>query len=313
MSRRPCLKPSHLLIRVSLSQALHLEVMRITWVTIVFAILTLILGALLGYGGYRYVGLAKDLATTTSDLASTTEGYFSLAETARSLQEALRAEQERNGTFASQITQISSTVGTLDKLAKTDKELLAKYSKIYFLSEHYIPTGVTQLSSAYAYPEDKKVEIAAKVAPYLTSLMEQAAADDIDLRVTSGYRSFSAQASLKTSYKVTYGTGANSFSADQGYSEHQLGTTLDFTTKTTNGSLPGFDKTPAYTWLLKHAHEHGFVLSYPKGNAYYQYEPWHWRFVGINLATRLHQDEEYFYNLDQREIDEYLVWLFNEE
>lgn len=287
--------------------------MRLTWITIALGILSLILGASLGYGSYRYIALTKDLATTTSELASTTEGYFSLVETARNLQESLRAEQERNGTFASQISQISSTVGTLDKLAKTDKELLAKYSKIYFLSEHYIPKNVVEVSSAYVYPENKKVEISAKVAPYLSSLMEQAADDDIDLRIASGYRSFSAQASLKTSYKVTYGTGANSFSADQGYSEHQLGTTLDFTTKATNGSLPGFDKTPAYTWLLKHAHEHGFVLSYPKGNAYYQYEPWHWRFVGINLATRLYQDKEYFYNLDQREIDEYLVWLFNEE
>ncbi len=287
--------------------------MRFSPLVIALLVLSSALVGALGYGGYRYVELNRELATTTSELASTTEGYFSLVETSRSLQEALRAEQERNGTFASQITQISSTVGTLDKLAKTDKELLAKYSKIYFLSEHYIPTSVTEVSTAYVYPENKRVEIAAKVAPYLTSLMEQAAADDIDLRITSGYRSFSAQASLKTSYKVTYGTGANSFSADQGYSEHQLGTTLDFTTKATNGSLPGFDKTPAYTWLLRHAHEHGFVLSYPKGNAYYQYEPWHWRFVGINLATRLYQDKEYFYNLDQREIDRYLVWLFNEE
>ena len=81
-----------------------------------------------------------------------------------------------------------------------------------------------------------------------------------------------------------YGSGANSFSADQGYSEHQLGTTVDFSTSSLGGSLNGFDQTEAYEWLDKNAHRFGFILSYSKDNAYYIYEPWHWRFVGKDLA-----------------------------
>ena len=71
--------------------------------------------------------------------------------------------------------------------------------------------------------------------------------------------------------------------------------------------LAGFDKTPGYPWLQAHAHEHGFILSYPKGNGHFVFEPWHWRYVGVELATRLHEDGKYFYDLDQRLIDTYLI------
>ena len=72
-----------------------------------------------------------------------------------------------------------------------------------------------------------------------------------------------------------------------------------------------FEKTPAFTWLKENAHDYGFILSYPKGNLYYQYEPWHWRFVGEDLAEDLFEDGKEFYELDQREIDEYLVDIFD--
>ena len=108
-----------------------------------------------------------------------------------------------------------------------------------------------------------------------------------------------------------YGSGANSFSADQGYSEHQLGTTIDFTTEEIGASSSVFGKTTAYQWLLENAYKYGFILSYPEANKYYQFEPWHWRFVGRGLAEKLHQEGKNFYDLDQREIDEYLISFFD--
>jgi D-alanyl-D-alanine carboxypeptidase len=117
---------------------------------------------------------------------------------------------------------------------------------------------------------------------------------------------------IKNAYSVTYGAGtANSFSADQGYSEHQLGTTVDLITTGTGGKLAGFDTKPAYTWMLENAHKYGFTLSYPKNNGFYIFEPWHWRFVGVKLATDLYEDEQHFYELDQRKIDTYLASLFD--
>ena len=77
------------------------------------------------------------------------------------------------------------------------------------------------------------------------------------------------------------------------------------------GNLNGFDKTTAYTWLQGNAYRYGFIVSYPKANGYYIYEPWHWRFVGIRLATYLHNNNKNFYDLDQREIDTYLVNTFD--
>ena len=107
---------------------------------------------------------------------------------------------------------------------------------------------------------------------------------------------------------MTYGAGtANSFSADQGYSEHQLGTALDLITTGTGGQLEGFDNTGAYQWLQNNAYRYGFVLSYPKDNPFYVFEPWHWRFVGVKLATNLHFAHQNFYDWDQRTINTYLV------
>jgi hypothetical protein len=53
------------------------------------------------------------------------------------------------------------------------------------------------------------------------------------------------------------------------------------------------------------------VLSYPKNNSYYVYEPWHWRFVGVVLSSKLRQEGKNFYDLDQREIDNYLIDIFS--
>jgi D-alanyl-D-alanine carboxypeptidase len=223
----------------------------------------------------------------------------------------LTSEKERNETFEKQIGKISGTVGKLDKLSKIDPELLMKYSKVYFLNEHYIPEKVEAIASEFSFKVAEQEFINAKVEPYLRELLEDAKADGINILVVSGYRSYNEQKGLKTAYTTQYGSGANTFSADQGYSEHQLGTTVDFTTTEVGGGLTGFEKSEAYTWLQENAYKYGFVLSYPKDNTYYVFEPWHWRFVGEDLADDLNDDGKFFYDLDQREIDKYLISLFD--
>lgn len=223
----------------------------------------------------------------------------------------LKREKNRNQEFEDQIEKIGSTVGTLDKLAKTDKELLEKYSKVYFLNEHYMPEKLVELDKKYLYTESQPKFIHAKVEPFLTEMIDDALDDDVKIWVVSAFRSFDEQSALKGQYTVTYGSGANTFSADQGYSEHQLGTTVDFTTEGLGGGLNGFENTEAYTWLTKNAYRYGFILSYPHDNSYYVFEPWHWRFVGEDLARDLHADGKYFYDLEQREIDTYLISIFD--
>jgi D-alanyl-D-alanine carboxypeptidase len=228
------------------------------------------------------------------------------------LLEALTREQDKNSEFEDQIREIAGTVGFLEKLATTDPELLQKYSKVYFLNEHYVPPKLSEIDEEYIYSSVNDLMIHAQVAPFLDDLLEEGDDDNIDLQVVSAFRSFGTQASLKSHYTVTYGAGtANQFSADQGYSEHQLGTTVDFTTSAEGTPFTSFEGTEAYKWLRDNAHRYGFVLSYPPNNSYYQFEPWHWRFVGKDLARDLHRDNEYFYDLNQRTIDEYLADIFD--
>ena len=209
------------------------------------------------------------------------------------------------------VGELTGTVGVIQKLQRTDKELLEKYSKVYFLSEHYTPSQLVDLESKYLMKKDKPEQVFSNVSPFFQRMMTAANNEGIGLEVVSAYRSFGEQAIVKQGYKVVYGSGANQFSADQGYSEHQLGTTLDFTTPEIKAIFDGFEKTKAYKWLTENAHKFGFALSYPPNNSYYQFEPWHWRFVGVALATKLHDEGKYFYDLPQRDIDASLINIFD--
>jgi LAS superfamily LD-carboxypeptidase LdcB len=254
--------------------------------------------------------------------ASSTDRVAALTETASStiaaltaerdnLQERLIAEEAETAVFEKQIRKLSGTVGKLDKLAKTDEELLQKYSKVYFLSEHFVPARLKLVDSEYLAVGRKEQYFHAEALPFLEDLLTAAKNDGVDLTVVSAYRSFETQAELKGAYLQSYGSGANTFSADQGYSEHQLGTALDFSTPQLGGSLGSFGDTNAYAWLKENAHRYGFILSYPEGNNYYVYEPWHWRFVGEDLASDLKRDGANFYDWDQRKIDTYLIKIFD--
>lgn len=254
----------------------------------------------------RYISELERVLTSTKEiLAHTRTDRDALTET-------LRGEQEKTTLFQSQLQDIAGTVGQLQKLKTIDPELLKKYSKVYFLSENYIPAKLTLIDSQYLYDKSKPQQILSPVAPFLGALLSAAAQDGNPLEIVSGYRSFQEQVHVKNGYTMTYGAGtANQFSADQGYSEHQLGTTVDFTTLEAGRAFSKFEKTSGYEWLTLHAYQFGFILSYPKNNSYYISEPWHWRFVGVALATKLYNDHVFFYDLSQREIDQYLISLYD--
>lgn len=223
----------------------------------------------------------------------------------------LNIEQNKNQLFENQINFVSTQVNQLSKFASLDKELLKKYSKVYFLNENYAPKTISLIDSKYVYNHSRQEYIHSDVAPFLEKLLSDAKSNGINLKIISAYRSFAEQANLKSQYSIIYGSGANKFSADQGYSEHQLGTTIDFTTDELGSNFSNFAKTNAYQWLKNNAYKYGFILSYPESNKYYIFEPWHWRFVGIKLATYLKQNNKYFYEMDQKEIDEYLISIFD--
>ncbi len=263
--------------------------------------------------------IKKNIKAIEGNVASTTDALQNnINKTHSDLSQALDDEKKNVGeieallgTYKEEVGTISGTVSDLEKLTKTDPELLQKYSKVFFLNEHYAPARLTEIINQYEYDESRNMKISSQVWPYLEDMLKASLVDDKEIYVFSAYRSFDEQNALKDQYSIIYGVGtANQFSADQGYSEHQLGTTIDLITTGIGGTLEDFEKTIAYQWLLNNAYKFGFTMSYPDNNDFYVFEPWHWRFVGVKLATQLNNDRKNFYDLDQRDIDEYLIYLF---
>lgn len=226
----------------------------------------------------------------------------------RALREQLASSTDL-GQLAYMVRGATEVAGDLKKLSETDTELLAKYSKIYFLNEHYVPTNLAVIDSMWT--NEQGAQLKSEVLPHLYAMFSAMHNAGLTPRIVSAYRSYGYQSAVKAQYQVVYGSGANTFSADQGYSEHQLGTVVDIT-HNSDTLARSFRDTQEYAWLTEHAYEYGFVLSYPEGNTYYTFEPWHWRYVGVRLATDLHDKQEYFYDMPQREIGNYLLDIFNE-
>ena len=134
-------------------------------------------------------------------------------------------------------------------------------------------------------------------AKALESLFAVAIRNDLPLMLGSGYRNSSLQEMYYSNYVSAYGQEeADMFSAKPGTSEHQTGLTADVSPIDRECYLEEcFGGTPEGQWLEKNAHEYGFIIRYPKGKediTGYQYEPWHLRFVGKNLAKEMNKTNE---------------------
>ncbi len=272
----------------------------------------------LSYGAFEYTSIRIEALVKESEMEIKIHNLENeilknlnekekLALTIQNKESEIMNKESENESLGNEIQEKEETI---EKLKEIDKQLLQKYSKIFFLNEHYTPRDTSEIPSIYLTPNSKSLEINSEVLPFLKRMIKASVNANNPIQIVSAYRSYGTQANLKTAYKSVFGSGANTFSADQGYSEHQLGTTVDLTTPILQSTFVSFEDTPAFKWLEDNAHEYGFTLSYPKNNKYYVYEPWHWRFVGVKLATKLYDDGKYFYDLDQREIDEYLLEIF---
>ena len=129
---------------------------------------------------------------------------------------------------------------------------------------------------------------------------------DDKILVSSAYRSYSYQEGLHKGYiesEMRPGISeeeareiAEFFSAPPGASEHHLGLCVDVVDIGHEDKELSeiFAETPAYEWLSKNAHKYGFILRYPDNKTditKYSYEPWHYRFVGVQAATIIYNDE----------------------
>jgi D-alanyl-D-alanine carboxypeptidase len=161
---------------------------------------------------------------------------------------------------------------------------------IYMIGPSYTPPG--KLVSTKKAGLNKGQYARPFVIPDLAELAAAARANGTPLRVTSGFRDFEQQQWLYDREVRNFGLEMGRLRvARPGHSEHHLGTTFDFGSKidrTPAWKFEDWATTPTGAFLKDNAWRYGFVMSYPKdqqATTCYQYEPWHWRYLGRDMAA----------------------------
>ncbi len=178
-------------------------------------------------------------------------------------------------------------------LTKGNLLICNKYNK---LSESYVPENLVTISSTYSSAGARLVKEAAEAFEYMC---KDAANYGQTIRAygDNGYRSYSYQKDLYNYYANAYGTAdADEISARPGYSEHQSGYAIDVMV---NGSK--YNTNHQLDWLMANSYKYGFIYRYQEPIEYitgYQNEPWHYRYVGKEVAQFIHDEgvtfEEYY-------------------
>lgn len=211
-----------------------------------------------------------------------------------------------NATHTPTATPTATPIGPCSQRHPTE-DLLANITKTYGMSRDYIPNDLISLNDHFendvtlGYP----IEIRAIMLEPLTQLITDMQAVGLQPQVLSGYRSFSTQSIAFDKWLKEFPDRAAILSAPPGHSEHQLGTTIDFGSPNLADYIDDptmkdlqfhtyFYQTPEGVWLAENAHKYGFTLSYPRDTfelTGFYYEPWHFRFVGTEMATQLYEME----------------------
>ena len=169
--------------------------------------------------------------------------------------------------------------------ADLSKGNLILVNKQNYLDRNYVPTGLVNIEAAYG-----QLQVKSEVYTAYKAMADAAYQAGVPLYARSPYRSYATQASLYNNYVAQDGqAAADRYSARPGYSEHQTGLAIDITVGP-SGTLGGFANSASYVWLMQNAHQYGFILRYPPGKENitgYMYEAWHWRYLGVDVATKV--------------------------
>lgn len=189
-------------------------------------------------------------------------------------------------------------------IKKTDmsNDYLILVNKYNYLDPNYTPEDLVTMSLQYAF---NGKQIRTEVNSAFKQMANAAKAESLKIVANSAYRDNAYQTRIYENIKDDKGEEyADNYAARPGHSEHQTGLSIDISTL--SSTLDGFEVTPEFTWLKENSYKFGFILRYPEGKEYltgYQYEPWHYRYVGIEVATKIKDlgitfDEYYAYFID---------------
>lgn len=183
---------------------------------------------------------------------------------------------------------------------QTNQVLVNKY---HYLEKDYIPNHLEPLDSNYA---KDGIFLVKEAKEALEQLIQNTKENGYTIHVTSAYRSYEYQFNLYNQYVKSDGKAlSDTYSARPGFSEHQTGLVVDLD----NTHLPytSFEQTKEYQWMLENAHRFGFILRFPKDKEHitgYQFESWHYRYVGKELAMKIKTSNLTFEEYYARYLDE---------
>ncbi len=176
-------------------------------------------------------------------------------------------------------------------------ELLVLVNKYNKLPSGFKQYNLVNMSKEYTVNDGKNYQLAEVAYEKFVQMSNAAKKEGLTIKTLSAYRTEDYQRGLYNNSLRNNGKAhAEKYSARPGYSEHQTGLAVDI-----NSVRGAFETTAEFRWLQKHAHEYGFILRYQKGKEWitgYAYEPWHYRYVGLDAAKIIYEEgityEEYY-------------------
>ena len=245
----------------------------------------------------------KDKVNDTKELTELEKAKKDLAYYKDEYEEAYKEYREKNKDLSIEKVITNVNIGlnydyyTHTKATKdlnTNTILVNKYN---YLTEDYVPENLQTVDKKYS---SKTLQLVDYAKEAFEELSEAASKENYTVLAMSSYRSYQYQYNLYNRYVSTDGVeAADTYSARPGYSEHQTGLAVDVY----NGKedFTNFEKTKEYNWMQDNAYKFGFILRFPKDKVLetgYQYESWHYRYVGKEIAKYIHDNnlcfEEYY-------------------
>ena len=177
------------------------------------------------------------------------------------------------------------------EVADTSKGNTMLVNKYNALSKDYEVEDLKTISKTYSYGDNKKLNKEAYDA--FISLADDAKKEGYTILIVSSYRTYQDQEDVWKDYKASFGTKkADAYAARAGSSEHETGLAIDVADY--NDKNDKFEATESFKWMQTNAHKYGYILRYPKGKENitgYSYEAWHYRYVGIDTATKVYNED----------------------
>ncbi|CAM2362088.1 D-alanyl-D-alanine carboxypeptidase family protein [Listeria seeligeri] len=188
---------------------------------------------------------------------------------------------------------------------ENQENILVLANKDYSLQPSYTPPDLVRPNVTFSFGDEQveKAQMRKEAGTALEEMFQAANKDGYKLFAVSGYRSYKRQQEVFQAEVNSKGdTKAREAVAYPGTSEHQTGLAMDISSESQSYELTeAFGTTPEGKWLEENAHNYGFILRYMKGRediTKYQYESWHYRYVGKDAATIIYENnwtlEEFF-------------------